>query len=224
MRAPRKLTSPTMGRINPLSARMSVVLPAPLPPSTATSSPLAISSDAITARHGRGAIARRERAHGQQEFFLRRQRALSPAVGLLADAKISLAHGRRCRDFERRAFCDLGAGVEHDDVARNAHDQLHVVLDQDNCDPDGGELAQQYVDRRRVLGVKPGSRLIEREHGGANGQRAGDLDETLVDVGKRAGRPVDRSDITDEGEQAFGDRAAASWSRFLRSGANSALS
>ena len=43
---PRKRTSPAIGRINPLSARISVVLPAPLAPRTATSSPSATSSAA----------------------------------------------------------------------------------------------------------------------------------------------------------------------------------
>ena len=46
MRRPRKRTSPAIGRINPLSARNSVVLPAPLAPRTATSSPSPTSKDA----------------------------------------------------------------------------------------------------------------------------------------------------------------------------------
>ena len=74
--------------------------------------------------------------------------------------------------------------------------------------PAVGELAQQLADRGAVLGVRTGRRLVERQHARAHGKCARDFDQALVDMRQRAGRPFERARLTDEGEQAFGDRGA----------------
>ena len=132
----------------------------------------------------------------------------APALGLLACAQIGLAAPPdRRRDLVRRPLGDLGAGVEHDDVVRHAHHQLHVVLDQDHRDAERGKLAQQLaeaaVSARRAR--RPARRAPAR---GAQRKRARDLDQPLVDVRQRARGRVERTAIADEGEQAFGERGA----------------
>ena len=60
--------------------------------------------------------------------------------------------------------------------------------------------------RRSIAGVEPRRRLVERQNAGRNRERAGDLDQALVDMRQRAGDAVERTAITDECEQALGQR------------------
>ena len=204
MRSPRKRTSPSTGRSKPDNARISVVLPAPFAPRTATSSPAAIARSRLP-HYGCGAIAGRQRADCHQRLLRNRERLFAAALRLLAGAEVGFQHRRIGGHLSGRSFGDLGAGVEHDHMAGDAHHQIHVVLDQDHGHAHGRELAQQRTDRRGILRVQPCRRLIEREYARPDRERAGDFDQPFVDMRERIRRPIERTFVADKGEQAFSD-------------------
>ena len=86
----------------------------------------------------------------------------------------------------------------------DAHDQRHVVLDQDHGDADIGDLAQQRAETVLVGPHQAGGGLIEQQHVGARGERTRDLDQPAVDMRKIARDGRERSGISDEGKQRFG--------------------
>ena len=76
--------------------------------------------------------------------------------------------------------------VEDDDVVRDAHDHLHVVLHEQDGDAGGGDLGDQVVDLLGLDGVAAGGRLVEEEDAGLERERAGDLEALQRAVGERA--------------------------------------
>ena len=109
-------------------------------------------------------------------------------------AEIGLDHGRVAGDLARRAAGDLAALVEHHDAARQRHDDLHDVLDDHERDAAAMDVAHQ-LDRLLHLGRRQaGHRLVEQQHLGLGGQRAGDLQplaagraEAIAPARRRAG-------------------------------------
>ena len=84
-----------------------------------------------------------------------------------------------------RALGDLLAVVEHGDVLGDAHDDLHVVLDQH--DRDAALVAQLAHERGELIGllrVHAGRRLVEQQQLRVRGQRPGDLHPPLIAVGE----------------------------------------
>ena len=94
-------------------------------------------------------------------------------------------------DLLRRALGDLLAVVEDGDAVADAHDHLHVVLDEQDGQ---AQLGPQLVDERHHLGrlarVHPGGRLVEQQELGLAAERAGDLEPTLVAVRQVLGQVV----------------------------------
>src|SRR3954470_23473672 len=114
---PSKRISPSRRTVTPEMARSNVVLPAPFAPRTARVRPAPIDS-AMSCRAG-----------------TRRYQADAPASSRSAsDAKIGLEHRLAGADVGRAAGADLLAEVQDDHVVAEAHDHVHVVLD----DHDGG--------------------------------------------------------------------------------------
>ena len=109
--------------------------------------------------------------------------------GLLA--QIGFDHLRVRAHFRRRAFGDLHAVIEHGDALADAHDDLHVVLDQQHGDL---KLVLDEADEPRqlhLLGrVHAGGGFVEQQQLRLRGQRADDLQPPLVAVGQALGRLV----------------------------------
>ena len=86
-------------------------------------------------------------------------------------------------DLGARALGDLRAVLEHGDALGHAHDDLHVVLDQEHRHV---PLVADAVDERDevvgLLRVHAGRRLVEQQQLRAQGQRAGHLEPALVAV------------------------------------------
>ncbi len=85
--------------------------------------------------------------------------------------------------FGRGPVGDLAAVIEHDHVIRNAHDDAHVVLDEQ--DPDLLLLAnpeQQMVELGGFTRIETGGGLVEAKQRGTGAQRAGDLQPALRTV------------------------------------------
>ena len=125
------------------------------------------------------------------------------------------------------ALGDLLAVVEDDDVVRDAHDHLHVVLHEEDGGAGGGDLGDQVVDLLGLDGVAAGGRLVEEEDAGLERQRAGDLQALERAVGERARLllgGVAEADAVEEaarlglGRARRGASSTGRWRRSARSG------
>ena len=88
-------------------------------------------------------------------------------------------------DLGGRALGDLLAVVEHRDALGDAHDDLHVVLDQqDRHRPLLAEPGEEVGERGRLLRVHAGGRLVEQEQLRLRRERARELEPALVAVGE----------------------------------------
>ena len=109
-------------------------------------------------------------------------------------AEVGRDHGGIALDLLRRALGDLLAEVEHDDAVRDRHDQLHVVLDQQHTDVALGVDALDQLGQLALLDrVGAGGRLVQQQDAGVRAQRAGDLEATLLAVGKEPARSLARA-------------------------------
>ena len=95
------------------------------------------------------------------------------------------------------AICDAAAEVEHGHPIGQAHDELHVVLDQQDRD---AELLAYLHDCRGhapgLVGVHPRDRLVEQEERRLGAQRARKLDSPYASTLTGASSLSDRSSIS----------------------------
>ncbi len=84
---------------------------------------------------------------------------------------------------------------------RDAHHQLHVVLDQHHRDAGLGHFLDQVVDLGGLGRVEPGGRLVEQQQARLGGQRAGDLEPLQRAVGHGVGIGADIARQPDETHQ-----------------------
>ena len=92
-------------------------------------------------------------------------------------------------------------------MVRDAHDQRHVVLDQNDRDAEIGDAADQLAQRHLVGAHQAGGGLVEQQHARARRERARDLDQPPVDMRQAVRRRRQRAVIADERQQRFGDGA-----------------
>src|SRR5213079_996390 len=140
---------PRAGWSSPEMVLSVVVLPAPLLPRTATISPRPTSSPTpLSAR-----ILPYETSSPSTRSM--------PTLAL-ARPEIRLDDPRVPLDLPRRPLGDLLAVVEHRHPVRHLHDHAHVVLDQDDREPEvGDELAHEPHERRGLALGHPRGRLVE---------------------------------------------------------------
>src|SRR4051812_26574137 len=156
MRSPPRRTSPlTRGspRDQPARPLTSVDLPAPLAPTTPTTSPCATSS----------VFRSTARLPAYETCRLRTCRTEVFAASLIRLPQIRLEHTRVLPDLRRRAVGELLAEVEHADAVGHGHDQVHVVFDDDERDTLALELGQELDQARHVVAAEPGGRLVEQQ-------------------------------------------------------------
>src|SRR5260370_551777 len=158
---PSKTTLPVL-RTVPDMARRVVVLPAPLAPRSATMPPASTLSDTPCSAL-MGPYAATTPFSSSCAILLR------PQVGL-DDARVGL-------HFARGAFGDHAAEVEHDDAIADSHDQVHVVLDNQQSQVEVGvkaaQLLRQPVD---LLMSQPSGGLVQEQEAGRRDERPGELD------------------------------------------------
>ena len=155
------------------------------------------------------AIAGVQRAGREQRYLRRHERGAARRRGEIRAAEVGLEHRRIVLHLGRRARGDPSAGIERDDCVRHLHHHAHVVLDQHDRDAESGEPAQQRAQARLVIGAEPCGGLVEQQDLWAGRERAGDLDQALVDVRQVVGRAFERIGIADEVEQALGQAMPA---------------
>src|SRR5437879_2883534 len=168
---PSNLIVPEAGCMRPEIVRRVVVLPAPLDPMRATTSPLSTLIETL-------------RRAWMRPYKASTPSSSSSATGLGRLAQIRLDHAGVFADLIRTALRDLLAVVEDHDPLRDPHDHLHVVLDEEYGDPAGQDPFHERHELDLLLGCEAGGRLVEQEQLGIRGEGAGDLEPSLLAVRK----------------------------------------
>src|SRR5439155_4568417 len=153
MGTPAKMMQPRDGRSRPEIARLRVDLPAPFEPTTATispcctvrSTPCRISAppypawSPLTARTGSGILRRR------------------------AAAEIGLYHARIGCNGLRRTFRNDAALGQHQDLLGEAHDGLHDMLGENDCDAAIADAANDGHHVANLRWIEPCEHLVEQQ-------------------------------------------------------------
>src|SRR5690242_16501734 len=156
-------TSPASGLTMPMRHLISVLLPFPLVPSSATVSPSRTSIDTPCSTRTAPYPA-----------------STSRTTILLA--KVGLLHGGVADDLVRRALCDALARVQHDDALGAAHHGAHDVLDHDDRDALGVEAKQDGEDVVDLGARQAGHRLVRDQELRPGRHRAGELELAHLDL------------------------------------------
>src|SRR5215213_3155103 len=102
-----------------------------------------------------------------------------------ASSQVGLNDFRIALDLRWRPFGDLETVVDYGHLVRDAHDDFHVMFDEENGEV---EIAAQAVDEvghlRRFLRIHSGSWLVEEEQLGLAGEGPRDLEPALITVGE----------------------------------------
>ena len=155
---------PADGLTMPEMTRSVVVLPAPLAPSSATTSP-AVDREVHVPDDSGLVVAR------SQPFDLKhRAHETAPAstpssadTSAPAAPRYALITCGSAADGLRRPVCDDLAELEHDDVVGDGQDEAHVVIDEQRRRALVDGLAQMAAERFALERVESGGRLVEAE-------------------------------------------------------------
>ena len=109
---------------------------------------------------------------------------LSFSISFLLSSKICLDYGLILLDLIRRAICDLHSEIQNSDLVADIHDQLHIMLNQDNSHSKAADLIDYMHKMLGLCGVHACSRLIEEEKLRTSGKRPCNLKLTLRSIWK----------------------------------------
>src|SRR5262245_20688188 len=195
---PSKTTSPSRGARSPEMARSVVVLPAPLLPSRATTSPSPTRK--VTPFKARISPSDTWRFRTSSTLGLRARCPLAAAEIGFDDAGVLL-------DVGGAPLGNLLPVVEHGDVVGDLHDHAHVVLDEEDGEAEvAHQLAQESHETARFsLGHARGG-LVEEEERGLRSESAADLEPALIAVGQVARDLVGTVAQADHVEELRGTR------------------
>src|SRR3990167_659466 len=143
---PSNEIEPLLVLLMPEMAMKIELLPAPLAPSSTTSSPLPAC---------RLTLSRARKLPYDSE---------TPSSFSMFGSQVSVDHQRVAADLGRCALGDLLAVVQHDDLVGQAHDHVHLVLDQAHGLAVVHELADQIGQAHGFFGVHAAGGQIGRAH------------------------------------------------------------
>src|SRR5918994_4357491 len=149
MRFPLKRISPPVIGCTPERARSSVVFPAPFAPTRATTSPLRTSR--LTP------FRTSMRPYALRRFSTSSTGTLPGAV----PSQISLKDLWIIAHLPRRSLGQRPASLQNQDPVGDLHDELHIMLDENDRDTSVGNLPDQVIDLLGLDRIAPGSRLVE---------------------------------------------------------------
>src|SRR5438067_13751240 len=157
---------PARCAIVPVIAAMSVDLPAPFGPSSATVSPRSTCREMLCNTGAAPWLARSSL-----------MRSMAAEIGV---------HYRRVRaNFGRQSIGDLRTEIEHHHAVREGQEKVHVVLDEQYRDAARGDAADDVGKTRAFGGRQPGGWLVEEDEARLAGERARDLEEPPLAEGER---------------------------------------
>src|SRR5216683_3047907 len=179
MSLPSKTIVPLGGCMSPEIVRRVVVLPAPLLPMSATTSPCP--TDSVMPRSARTRPYRASTLSSSRSAIRRPSPVPSGAF-----AEVRLDDPLIPADRLRWAEGDELAVVEHRDVPRDSHDHLHVVLDEEDGDPLGEDLVDESHELDLLLWREASGRLVEQQEMRLRREGPRDLEAPLLAVGEVA--------------------------------------
>src|SRR5215471_18581866 len=160
---------PPLGLRRPTKAFKVVVFPAPFAPISVTSSPLRTSrSMPLTA-------------------LIPPYDTVRPLTSSKGASQVGGDDGGVAPYLCRGALGDLSPVVEDGDAVAQAHDEPHIVLDQEERGAIGADSLEQASQFRGLGRVHPRCGLGEGEQPGLRCQSARELEAPLVAVGQRPG-------------------------------------
>ena len=109
---------------------------------------------------------------------------------MAAGAQIGLDHLVVLLYFGGRAFSNLLAVVQHRDAVAQAHNQFHIVLNEQNRSVVVTDAVDQLAQHHFLRRVHARSRFVERDELRVGGQSAGNFQAPLVAVTQGAGLVV----------------------------------
>ena len=217
--SPRSVTVPSRGRSRPLITRMTVDLPAPFGPTTQVMAALG-HREGDAAQHVAATVARHDAVHGKQRLGHR----LSSSAGrsfracvlvfracvlVEVSAQVGVEHALvRPHDLRRPAHHGR-ARLEHRDRRAQSHDELHVVLDEQErlalLGVEQPDAVGDQVDQRRV---HPAGRLVEQDDRRVGDEHVGEFEQLALAVGERARQdarvPLDADELEQFQSRACG--------------------
>src|SRR5262249_20321278 len=101
----------------------------------------------------------------------------------------------------RQALGDLLAELQHDDAVADAHDQAHVVLDEQDRDARVADAPDEFEQPVLLRGVEAGRWLVEAQQRRVRRERSRDLETSLLAVREIACNLVPARADADEVEQ-----------------------
>ena len=173
---PNSVMLPSRGGVRPMIERMVVVLPAPLRPSSATSSPSRTCM--------RDAVQDVAFAVIGVDVFRDEHRVMRR----LRDRPTARADWRR---FPGVALRQHGAVIQHGDPVGDAEDDVHVMLDEQHGD--FLVLVERADQLGHVVGLliaHAGGRLVQQQQFRLAGERDADFHDALVAMAELAGDTV----------------------------------
>ena len=86
--------------------------------------------------------------------------------------------------FGRRAICNFTPVVQHRHAIGNTHHEVHVVLDQQHCNPFCADAADERIERLDLRSGEAGCRFVEHEQFRLGRERPRDLQQSLLAEGQ----------------------------------------
>src|ERR1700735_33453 len=180
---------PASGRSRPAMVDSVVVLPAPLAPSSATTSasptyrvrsrttglplyPASRPSTSITRGPGLGGPGLGGPGGRGSEALM------VTTVG----AQVRLDHGTAVPDLVRGARGDDAAEIDDHDAIAEAQHQAHVVVDEQDAHAPAGQRGDPFTEGQALVVVQACGGLVHQHQPGAHGQRPGHADQLAAAV------------------------------------------
>src|SRR6185295_4829454 len=183
---PANRIKPLVARSTPEIVRLSVDLPTPFDPSTATISPaLTIRSTPCRTSVSPYPACKSPTASSGLASMLRSQ------LCCRTSAEVGLNDERIRDNFCRRAFGDDAAFGQHKHVFGKTHHCLHDVFDHQNGDATTAKIADDRHDVPDFRWIEPRQHLIQQENLGFGSKRTRKFEPLAPGDGQSIGRPVE---------------------------------
>src|SRR6202043_3100033 len=89
-------------------------------------------------------------------------------------------------DLARRTLRKLFAEIHHDDTIDKPHDEVHVMLDQENAESGSPQPAEEIGEPLLFEMAQSGRRLVEQQQNRVRAERARDFEQALAAERQRA--------------------------------------
>src|SRR5580693_933641 len=87
-----------------------------------------------------------------------------------------------CADLRGRSSGEFAAEIQHGDAVADVEDQVRMMLDQQDAAASLSDRLDENPEARDLVGGEAGRRFVEEQEGGAQHERAGDLQEAELAV------------------------------------------